>query len=184
MERKHGPWIIKNSIQKYKNPWIEVNEDQVIRPDGKEGIFGIVKMKPGVSVLAIDSDGFVYLTKEFHYAVGEDSIEAVSGAIDDNEKPLDAAKRELLEELGIEADEWIDLGLVNPFTTVIQSPANLFLARNLKFRRAEPEGTEVIKTIKIKLDQAVKRVMESKITHGPSCVLILKAKEYLKSSGF
>ena len=47
MERKNGPWTIKKTIQKYKNPWIEVKEDQVIRPDGKPGIFGIVNMKAG-----------------------------------------------------------------------------------------------------------------------------------------
>jgi len=180
MRRKHGPWLIKKTVRKYKNPWIEVSEDQVIRPDGKSGIFGVVKMKPGISVLPLDNNGFVYLTEEFHYAIGQNSIEVVSGAIENNEKPLNAAKRELKEELGIEAEEWIDLGLINPFTTVIKSPAYLFLARKLKFTQANPEGTEVIKLIKVKLNKAVEMVMDSEITHGPSCALILKANEYLK----
>ena len=118
MERTNGPWVIKESVPAYKNPWIEVTEDQVIRPDGKPGIFGLVNMKPGVSVLALDESGFVYLTDEFHYAIGKDSIEVVSGAIDNIESSLDAAKRELEEELGIKAEEWIDLGEVNPFTTL------------------------------------------------------------------
>ena len=180
MVRKHGPWIIKETILKYKNPWIEVNEDQVIRPDGKPGTFGKIKMKPGISVLPLDDNGFVYLTKEFHYAIGKDSIEVVSGAIDKTETPIDAAKRELQEELGIIASEWIDLGLVNPFTTVINSPANLFLARKLKFTKINQEGTEIIKLKKIRLDEAVNMVINSKITHGPSCVLILKVHEFLK----
>lgn len=180
MVRKHGPWVIKETILKYKNPWIEVNEDQVIRPDGKPGTFGKIKMKPGISVLPLDDNGFVYLTKEFHYAIGKDSIETVSGAIDDNEKSIDAAKRELQEELGISADEWFDLGFVNPFTTVIDSPAYLFLARKLKFNKTNQEGTESIQLEKVKLDEAVNMVINSKITHGPSCVLILKAHEFLK----
>lgn len=179
MEKINGPWKIIDTILKYKNPWIEVREDQVIRPDGKPGIFGVVNMKAGISVLPIDEEGFVYLTKEFHYAIEKDSIETVSGGIDDNEKPLDTAKRELLEELGIEAEEWIDLGLVNPFTTVIKSPANIFIAKKLKFKGANPEGTEIIGTIKVKLEQAVDMVMRSEITHGQSCILILKANEYL-----
>ncbi len=180
MEKKNGPWVIKSTVSKYKNPWIEVNEDQVIRPDGKPGIFGIVKMISGVSVLPLDDDGFVYLTEEFRYALGRDSIEAVSGGIDGSEKPLDAAKRELEEELGIHAQEWISLGVVNPFTSVVHSPAYLFLAKKLKFSTKNPEGTEIIKTKKMKIEDAIKMVLESKITHGPTCVLILKAAHYLK----
>ncbi len=180
MPRMNGPWTINESIPKYKNPWIDVREDQVIRPDGKPGIFGVVTMKGGVSVLPLDENGFVYLTQEFHYAVGEETIEVVSGGIDEGETPLQAAKRELVEELGIEATEWTDLGLVNPFTAVVYSPANLFLAQNLSFSKSNQEGTETIKLVKVKLEEAVHMVMESKITHGPSCVLILKAKNYLK----
>ena len=175
MARAHGPWTIKGTARKYKNPWIQVCEDQVMRPDGKEGSFTTVKMKPGISVLAMEADGSVYLTSEFRYAIGRESIEVVSGGVDVDESPLNAAKRELREELGIEAGEWIDLGIVDPFTSVIDSPANLFLAKRLEYTKVEQEGTEIIKTLKVKLDEAVQMVIASKITHGPSCVLILKA---------
>ena len=178
--KTNGPWKIKESQEKYKNPWIRVREDQVIRPDGKDGIFGIVEMVAGVSVLPLDDEGNVYLTKEFHYAIEEDSVEVISGAIDEGEDALGAAKRELKEEVGISAMEWVDLGKVNPFTTVIKSPATMYLAKNLQFSEANPEGTEKIDIIKVKFEEAVKMVMESQITHGPSCVLILKAAEYLR----
>ena len=179
MEKQNGPWIIKEKLLKYKNPWIEVNEDQVIRPDGKPGIFGIITITPGVSVLALDDQGFVYLTEEFRYAIGKKSIEAVSGGIDFGEQPLDAAKRELEEELGIHAEEWIDLGIVNPFTSVIHSPAHLFLARKLHFSETNREGTEIIKMVKITFTEAVNMVQSSDINHSPTSVLILKAKNYL-----
>lgn len=181
--KTNGPWKIKNSQEKYKNPWIYVREDQVIRPDGKDGIFGVVEMVAGISVLPLDDDGFVYLTKEFHYAIGGDSTEVSGGAIDQGETSLAAAKRELKEELGIEADEWIDLGTVNPFTTVIKSPSTIYLARKLHFSEANWEGTEKIETVKIKFEAALEMVMQSEITHGPSCVLILKAAEYLRKNG-
>lgn len=97
----------------------------------------------------MDEEGFVYLTKEFHYAIGKESIEVVSGAIDQAEKPIDAAKRELEEELGIQAEEWIDLGRVDPFTSVVHSSAYLFLAKRLKFTKTKQEATEKIQCKKI-----------------------------------
>jgi hypothetical protein len=61
MKLQKGPWTVKSTETKYKNPWIEVREDKVIRPDGKDGICGVVTMKSGVSVLPYDTEGNVYL---------------------------------------------------------------------------------------------------------------------------
>lgn len=178
----NGPWKVKNSIEKYKNPWMRVREDQVIRPDGKDGIFGVVEMVDGVSVLPFDDEGFVYLTKQFRYSLGENSIETVSGAIDEGESSLEAVKRELKEELGIVADEWTNLGIVNPFTSAVKSSAILFLARQLNFGKSNQDGTENIDLVKIKFEDAVDMVMKSEITHGQSCVLILKAARFLQKN--
>jgi 8-oxo-dGTP pyrophosphatase MutT (NUDIX family) len=179
MLRKNGPWTVEVTTRKYQNAWIEVDEDRVITPSGRAGTFTTVRMKPGISVLAMDGEGVVYLTAEFRYAIGRESLEVVSGAIDGDESPLTAAKRELREELGIEAAEWLELGVTDPFTSVIHSPARLFLARNLSFTEPQCEPTELIRPLRMKLDEAVRMVFDSGITHGPSCVLILKAHLYL-----
>ncbi|HVF88111.1 MAG TPA: NUDIX hydrolase [Pyrinomonadaceae bacterium] len=181
MAKQHGPWVIEGSVEKLKNRWIEVREDQVIRPDGGPGTFTSVKLSPGVSVLALDDTGQAHLTCEFRYAVGRGSIEVVSGAIDEGEEPLAAARRELREELGIEAEQWTNLGLVDALTSQLLCPATLFLARQLSFREPERETTEQIEHLVVPFAEAVGMVMESRITHAPSCVLILKASKYLRS---
>jgi 8-oxo-dGTP pyrophosphatase MutT (NUDIX family) len=178
--KDHGPWKIKSSEVKYKNPWIEVREDAVIRPDGTDGIFSVVTQAPGVSTLALDDDGFVYLVTEFRYAVGRDSIETVSGAVDEGESVLDAAKRELQEEAGISADEWTDLGELHPLSSAVFCPQHLFLARKLSFHEHNRESVEQFMEVKkMKFDEAIRMVMENEIFYGPSCVLILKAARYL-----
>jgi ADP-ribose pyrophosphatase len=177
--KSNGPWRIKHTEFKYQNPWITVREDQVIRPDGKAGIFGVVNAVGGVSALPIDADDFVYLTQEFRYGIERNSIEAASGGVNRHEAPVDGAKRELAEELGITAETWTELGQVDPLTSVIVSPQRLFLAQNLSFSKATPEGTELITTIRIKLEAALKLVDSGKITHAPTCVLILKAARLL-----
>lgn len=171
----HGPWQIVARHEIYRDPWVELDRDDVIRPDGAAGTHAVVRLKPGVSVLPIDDSGTVYLTEEFHYAVGRTTIEAVSGGIEAGEEPLVSARRELEEELGITADQWLDLGLCDPFTSVVVSPTRLFLARGLTFGAANLEGTERIRCQAVSLSEAVQMVLDSQITHAPSCVLILKA---------
>ena len=180
---RHGPWRILSRAEVYRDPWIEVTRDEVIRPDGAPGSHCIVRLKAGVSVLALDGDSTVYLTEEFHYGVGRTTIEAVSGGMDDGEDALAAARRELQEELGITADEWTDLGVCDPFTSVVVSPTRLFLARSLTFGPTSLEGTEQIRCRTLPFDEAVRMVHDSQITHAPSCLLILKAEALLRSTG-
>lgn len=179
MGEKRGPWIFHERKTIYSNPWMDVYEDQVTRPDGKPGIYGVADLHPGISVLPIDGEGFVYLADEFAYAINKQEYGAVSGFIDKEEVPLVTAKRELKEELGIEADEWIELGVVNPLTGQIYAPAYVFLARSLRFGKDKQDAAESITMVKLPFAEAVRMVMESEITHAPSCVLILKVKEYL-----
>ena len=177
--KQHGPWKIRASREVYKDPWIEVRKDEVIRPDGADGTHCVVSLKPGVSVLPLDGQGFVHLTEEFHYGIGRTTIETVSGGIEPGEDARSTAARELEEELGIRAGRWTDLGMVDPFTSIVVSPTGLFLARDLSFVDTAPEGTEQIRPVKVKLAEAVDWVISSKITHAPSCVLILKARLFL-----
>jgi 8-oxo-dGDP phosphatase len=175
MERKNGPWTIKETELKYRNDFIEVRQDQVIQPDGKPGAYATVTVKPGVAILAVGDNNEAYLTSQFRYALGEESLEAVSGAVDEGESPQEAARRELREELGIEAGELIDLGRLCIDTSIIKAPVTLFLARKLTFIKPQREGSETIKTVRMKFNEVVEAVMKGRIVHGPSCVLILKA---------
>lgn len=177
--KQHGPWQIVSSREVYRDPWLLVVRDEVVRPDGHPGSYCVVHVKPGITVVAVDDQNRIYLTEEFHYAVGCETLEAVSGGVDEGEDSLQAAQRELREELGIEAAEWIDLGRVDPFTASVLSPSQIYLARKLTFGAAAPEGTEQIRQISMTLAEAVERVMQGKITHAASCVAILKAARLL-----
>jgi 8-oxo-dGTP pyrophosphatase MutT (NUDIX family) len=181
MAQKHGPWTIQETTQKYQNSFINVHEDQVLQPDGQPGMYATVKMKSCVAILPIDSDRVVYLTRQFRYALGKESIEVVCGAIEEDEPPFEAAQREVQEELGIKAEEWIDLGVFDLDTSIVHCPVYLFLTKHLSFTQTNQEGTETIERLRMPLDEAVQMVMDSKITHAPSCVLILKAGNALSN---
>lgn len=177
MVKKHGPWTIKETVRKYQNAFMEVNEDQVIQPDGQPGAYATITMTPGVAVLPVDDEGFVYLTRQFRYALGQEDLQVVAGGMEEGESEWAAAQREVHEELGIEAREWLDFGCLNLDTSIIRAPVRLFLAKGLKFSEPQREGTETIKTVKLSFAEALQKVMDRTITHGPTCVLVLKVRE-------
>jgi 8-oxo-dGTP pyrophosphatase MutT (NUDIX family) len=173
--QQHGPWLIEQRTGKFKSEFVELSEDRVIRPDGRPGTYATVTLKPGVAVLPIDADGRVHLTEQFRYAIGRDSIEVPSGALEPDEDPLEGARRELREELGIVADEWTDRLSIDLDTSIVRCPVRLFSATGLRFTRSSPDETEDIRRRTMPLSDALEMVMNGTITHPPSCVLILKA---------
>ena len=177
--RRHGPYTVLSSEPRYRNRWMAVREDRVIRPGGSEGLFGVVEMTSGSSVLAIDADDTVFLVREYKYAIGRESLEAVSGAMDEGETPLAAAQRELREETGLVAAEWLEMGTVDPFTTAIRCRNHLFLARGLSHTTARPEEGEELSVVLMPFDAALRMALAGEISHAGSCLLILRAARLL-----
>ena len=180
--RRVGPYTIVHSRPVYENPWLKVREDRVEDPRGKEATFGVVTMKAGVTVLPLEENGDVHLVREFKYGIGEPTLEAVSGAIESGETPEQAGLREIGEEVGLIASEWVDMGLVNPFTTIVNSPNHMFLARKLSKIRRHPETREKLETVRMPFSDALQAVLDGTITHAASCVVILKTQVFLERS--
>src|SRR6056297_389699 len=172
--RPHGPWTILASHEAYRDPWVRLRRDEVTRPDGAAGSYVVVHLKPGVCVIALDDEGYVHLTSEFHYGVGRVTLEGVSGGVEPGDAYEATAHRELEEELGIAAERLTSLGMVDPFTANVVSPTAMFLAEGLSFGEPAPEGTEQITRVTLSLEEAVDQVIHSQTTHGPSCLAILK----------
>ena len=178
MKKKNGDWTIKDTKKMFENDFFKVFQDDVVEPDGKDGKYATIKFPPGVSVLPIDDEGNVYITKQFRYALGRDNVEAVAGAIE-GEGRLQAAKRETREELGIEAEDWKYLGKIECDTAITNSLCHLYIARKLKFKKANSESSEKIKMLKMKFETALEKVLDGEITHPQTCIMILKAVKLL-----
>ena len=124
-------WTTKSSRTVYENAWIRVREDEVVRPDGSDGIYGVVDLQnDAVFVVALDERDRVLLVHIDRYTVGS-SWEVVAGGTD-GEDPLFAARRELLEEAGLEANEWIRAGAMRELNGVCNAQETVFIARGLR----------------------------------------------------
>ncbi len=174
MEKKNGNWTIKDTKKIFENDFFAVYEDDVIKPDGKPGKYATAHFVPGACVLAIDDEDFVYLTEQFRYVAGRNSLEVVAGAIED-ENPLEAAKRELKEEVGITAEEITEIATIQLDNSMIKNEVTFFVARKLSFEEPDRDNSEEMKTVKIKFREAVEKVLNGEINHSLSRALILQA---------
>lgn len=125
-------WQTRSSRIAYENHWITVREDEVLRPDGSPGVYGVVEMRnDAVFVVAIDAEDRVVLVTVDRYTTGAGSIEVPAGG-SDGEDPLAAAKRELLEETGLEAGRWTRIGGMDAINGIARAHEHVFLAEDLR----------------------------------------------------
>jgi 8-oxo-dGTP pyrophosphatase MutT (NUDIX family) len=168
-----NPWKTISQSVVYENPWIKVQEDQVIRPDGLDGIYGVVNFKnKAVGVLPIDEEGFTYLVGQYRYPLGFYSWEIPEGGCPQDEDTLDAAKRELKEETGLEAASYQVLGRAHLSNSVSDEEAIWYLATGLTLGEAEPEGSEKLAVRRLAFFEALEMVQQGEITDALSVLAI------------
>ena len=131
-----------SSREVYRNPWMRVREDQILRSNGKEGIFGIAEKDDSAIILPID-DGRIWLVEQFRYSIEERALELPQGGWEmEVENPEDLARGELKEELGLQAATMNYLGWVWIAYGFVRQKQHVFLATGLSEAEKDPDPEE------------------------------------------
>jgi 8-oxo-dGTP pyrophosphatase MutT (NUDIX family) len=159
-----GPWRRRTRRLAYGNDWLEVFHDEVDRPDGSPGVYGVVHFRNvAVGVVAVDDDGRILLVGQHRYTLDAYSWELPEGGAAEGEAPLDGARRELAEETGCVADTWRELCRFTLSNSVTDERGVVFLATGLRHGEATPEPSEDLAVRWASLDEVLGEIDRGEI---------------------
>jgi 8-oxo-dGTP pyrophosphatase MutT (NUDIX family) len=171
-----NPWKNLRSRIAYENAWLRLREDAVLRPDGTEGIYSVVELRPSVGVVALNADREIVLVGQWRYPLGRHSWEIPRGGSMAGETDvLAVAQRELREEAGVVARTWQRLGAVDVNNGVTTDVEHLFLASDLTGCETHPDPEEQIEVQWTPFEAAVAMALEGEITEVCSVAALLMA---------
>jgi 8-oxo-dGTP pyrophosphatase MutT (NUDIX family) len=155
--RPHGkPWQRSNERTSFENPWLSVLEYEAVAPTGKPALYGAVHMKNhAIAILPLHEDGTVTLVGQNRFVFQDYSWEIPEGGGPRDEDPLDAARRELREECGLEAAEWRQILQVQLSNSLTDEEAFGYLATGLTQAETEPDETEDIAVARVPFTEAL-----------------------------
>ena len=177
VNEQHNPFKTLSEKIAYDNKWIQVTHAEIITPAGTMGIYGKVHFKNyAIGVIPVDADGNTYLVGQYRYALNEYSWEIPEGGGLLENDILEAAKRELQEEVGMKAEKWTQICELNTSNSVTDEIGIVFVAEELSATEPAPDETEQLQIKKLLLSEAFEMALNGQIKDALSLVALLKLK--------
>jgi ADP-ribose pyrophosphatase len=174
------PWKTLSSHPVYENPWTRVREDIAEMPNGKTTIYGVVECGECVGVLPFINDRHVVLVRQYRYVFGESNRwEMPTGGVKSGETLLEAAHRELREEIGYDAAQLEPINTYYPSKSVMHEIAHLYIGNDLTQIQVMPDETEFLEIEIIPFEQVLQMVLQSEIRDSMTIVAVLYAARQL-----
>lgn len=164
----------------YRGKVIDVAVETVKLPNGREAVLEMVHHPGGAAVVALDDQERVCLLRQYRHAAGGWIWELPAGRRNPDEGPFETARRELLEEAGLEAEEWTDLGPMYSSPGIFDEVIHLWLARGLSEAAHAHEPGEVIEIHWLPLGQALDWCDDGIIADSKTLVGLYRAAAYLR----
>jgi 8-oxo-dGTP pyrophosphatase MutT (NUDIX family) len=175
MDETKNPWTVVSRETRYENDWIRVDHHEVRKPSGGPGIYGVVHFKNhALGIVPIDENGNTILVGQYRFPLEYYSWEIPQGGGLANEPLIESAQRELREECGVSAKQWLQILGIDLSNSVTNEQGTAFLAWDLTEGDAEPEDTEELQVLRLPFWEAVRRAEKGDIRDGVSIAAIFR----------
>ena len=165
----------------YDGDFIRVLKDKVRLPDGAVSSREYITHPGAVAVLAMLDNGNLVMERQYRYPLQREFIELPAGKIDHGEDILLCAKRELLEETGYVASEWIHLTTAWPCIGYADERMEYFLARGLAHQGSQLDDGEFLEVFELSLPEVIEWIRLGKINESKTIVGLFWLEKYLNS---
>ena len=169
-----------DSTLMYDGGFIRVHKDSVRLPDGRVSSREYINHPGAVAVLALLDNGNLVMERQYRYAPQREFFELPAGKIDHGEDILRCAQRELLEETGYVASEWIHLATAWPCIGYADERMEYFLARGLTHQGRKLDDGEFLEVFELSLPEAIEWMRLGKINESKTMVGLFWLEKYLK----
>lgn len=161
------PWR-KHAVEKvFEHPLFDLEMQSLIADNGDQRSAVVLHPTDWVNVIPLGDDGRIPMVLQWRFGTAEPSLEIPGGMVDEGEDHETAARRELLEETGYRATDWVRLGIVDPNPALQSNRCSIWLARGLEHVSSPVgDGQEEIETVWITLDSVRQRILSGEIRHS------------------
>lgn len=171
-----GKWRVTASRHVHKDRWISLRADDCVTDEGAVvAPYYVLEYRDWVEVVALDADDNVLLVKQYRHGLGDISLELPAGNMDPGEiDPVEAARRELLEEAGC-AGTLTKIGESHANAASVANRTHIILARDV-VRVAEPldDPGERIESLWVPVAEAIRLALSGELTNGMQAAALLR----------
>lgn len=160
----------------YAGRYIELVEEELELPNGTLITRPVVKHNGAVVILPQDGDGSLLLVKQYRHAPRATLLEFPAGTLEVGEAPAPCAKREIKEEVGYEASEWEDLGILYPAPGFCNEIQYCFFAKGLSPNKEEGDEDEVIEVVRMTVPQVEDAIRKGEMCDAKSLAVFMRAR--------
>ena len=173
-------WSVIKDKKVYGTPIFSLHELELKSDDTEvDHPFYILKAPEWINVIALTKENKIVLVEQYRAGVDEVTLEIPGGMVDENENPLDAAKRELLEETGYKSSNWQQIGKTSSNPAILNNFTHLFVAKDCEFTGSQKQdGSEDIDFHVIPFDEFLELVQNGTVHHA---IVLAAVAQYLLS---
>jgi ADP-ribose pyrophosphatase len=173
-----GPRLVASELLA-ASAWRAVLRDELRRSDGRPSAYTYLAVPRAVFVVAVTRRQELILVRQYRHPVRDWTLEVPAGSIEEGESALEAAQRELLEEVGGSSSSWRHLSTFYSSSAHLSLRADAFLAGEVDLASPHPDEEESLVTVRMPLDEALARVRSGGFVEGQTALALLLAAPFL-----
>lgn len=175
----HLKEVTVNSAPVYEGIFLKMHRDSVQLPNGQLAQREYLIHPGAVAILPLMDDGSVLMERQYRYPLQRAMLEIPAGKLELGEDPLECAQRELREETGFVANEWIFLGKIHPVISYSTEFIDIYLAKGLSPGEAALDDEEFLDVFKASMEEISQWIQAGVITDVKTIISHYWLKDYL-----